>query len=68
MVDFLFECLFDVGLFQSTQGQICNGCINHDTVVDLCYELIMGLSYYIYLRFDKKFLAHMGIEPETLRA
>ena len=28
-------------------------CINHDIVVGLCSELLMRLSYYIHLGFDK---------------
>ena len=40
---------------QSIQGQTSHGCLNHDTVVGLYSELLMRLSYYIYLGFGKTF-------------
>ena len=38
---------------QSIQGQTFHGCINHDKVVGLCYELQMTLSYHSHLGFGK---------------
>ena len=46
----------------------CHGCINNATVVGLCSELLMRLSYYIHLRFGKKLSAHIGIEPRSVRS
>ena len=40
---------------QSIQGQACLRCINHDKVVGLCSEVLMRLSYFIHIGFDKSF-------------
>ena len=37
------------------------------TVVGLCSELLMRLSYYIHLGFVKKLSSHVGIKPGSLR-
>ena len=68
----LFACLntcftFDHQTFlQSVPGQTCHGCVNHDIVIGLCSKLLMWLSYH-NLRFGKKLLAHIGIEPWSFR-
>ena len=45
----------------------CHGCLNHDIVVGLCYDLVMRLSYYIHLGFGKKLSCDVGIEPGHVR-
>ena len=43
------------------------GCINNDTVVGLCSDLLMRLSYYIFLEYFKKLSSHMVIETWSFR-
>ena len=49
------------------QCQTCHGCFNRGIVVSLCSELLMRLSYYIYLGFGKKLVSHEGIEPGSVQ-
>ena len=42
------------------------GCINHDIVVGLFYELYMCLSYYIHLGYGKKALSTHGNRTTVL--
>ena len=56
-----------IRLLQSILGQTCQGCMNHDMLVDLCSELIMRLSYYIRRAYGKKFLTLEEIKPRTSR-
>ena len=52
-----------IRLLKYFQGQTCHGCINHDIIVGLWFELLMRLSYYIHLWFGKKLSSYVGIEP-----
>ena len=49
----------------SILGQTCHECINHDTVVGLCSELLMRLSYYIHRSYGKNASTLAGIELGT---
>ena len=56
-------CLFCLIVFTSDYQTFCNlfkvrghfiGCINHDIVIGLCSELLVGLIYYIHPGYGKK--------------
>ena len=57
---------FSMWKHPTIKGQTCHGCITHDTVVYLCPERLMRLSYYIYWAYRKSFCLSRESNPGSL--
>ena len=60
---YCFVCLFDC--FFCLRWHVI-GCINHDIVISLCYELRKRFSYYIHPKYRKEYLSSGGNQTSVL--